>query len=1112
MAKFLQTKFRTCIIICLGLLSAVGLKAQFTPNNIAVLVAATSSSNTTASIVELNTTTASQPAVSTIPIPGTGTDALRFSSSATSTGYLSLSDDGSLLCFNGANNTNTAANVNTLNPRGIGTLNAAAGFSIATTYTGGSGNQTRSSTSLNNAAFFIADQGGLYTNGTSSASPSGNFRGIKPFGGTVYVAQSSSTATVIQLATVSATTGATITGLPGLTNNSSLQDFYLVSSGSNGTSYDVLYVLSATSNTVGSIAKYSLVSGSWVANGSYPTTFGGFGLAAQKQGGGAYLYVSTGLGAQTANSVLKLNDVAGWNAAISITTASNVSLYTSATGTIIKGVSFVPVAPAIPSVNLSVSTNTGSEAAATSITVTATASAPVAGNQTVSLGVSGTNITAGDYNLSNTTITILSGATTGTVTFDVVDDAVPEATETATLTISNPSAGISLGGTVSQDITIIDNDNTPPQISLDYTTTTNYIDGGVSAAPVSPFAVSGVINDPTSPAQTLGINFTISDAETAVSALTVTATSGNTTVVPNANLVLTGSDGSRNLLITPAAAGYSNISITVSDGISTATYTINYAASAASGVPASTRFHTGTSVASTAQAVDNNLMLVGDDENQLLRLYNRQNSGLPVNGFDFSNMLNLPDSSGGIAREVDIEASTRVGNRIFWMGSHTNASNGNTRPNRSRIFATDISGTGAATTLSYVGRYDGLKTDLINWDVTNGHGLGANYFGFAAGSAPGVAPEVADGSGFNIEGLTMAPNGTTGYISFRAPIVPASARTKALIVPVTNFTNLVNGNPTTSPALFAAPIQLDLGGRGIREIKRNGSGQYLIIAGPHDGSTGVAPKDFRLYTWSGNAGDAPLLRGADLTALNVGGSFESIVDLPDPLTDASTIQFLIDNGDAIFYNDGTNAKDLSQNNLKKFRSDSVVLGTNVLLPLGLLTASVQAQGTNAVVKWSTANGADYSIFEIEAGVNAQDFTSITKIQSQPGSGQKNYTITHSNAAAWGNKIYYRVKMISPSGNITYSNIMLVRFNGLFVSVTDIFPNPTSGIFNLVTSGIANEAIQIRMTDMNGKEIKKLQILNNGNTVLDISMNGKGVYVLEAILPGGNSQQFKIVKQ
>jgi hypothetical protein len=102
-------------------------------------------------------------------------------------------------------------------------------------------------------------------------------------------------------------------------------------------------------------------------------------------------------------------------------------------------------APAAPTVNLSLSSTTGSETGQSIITVTATASSAVAGNQTVALAVTGSGITAGDYSLNNSTITIASGSTSGSVTFTVVDDALVEGTETATLTISSPSSGITLG-------------------------------------------------------------------------------------------------------------------------------------------------------------------------------------------------------------------------------------------------------------------------------------------------------------------------------------------------------------------------------------------------------------------------------------------------------------------------------------------------------------------------------------------------------------------------------------------------------------------------------------------------------------------------------------------
>jgi hypothetical protein len=78
---------------------------------------------------------------------------------------------------------------------------------------------------LNNSTWFIGDQSGIYTNGATAASPSGNVRSIRSFGSSVYTLQASSTTTVIVVSTVSAATGGSITGLPGLANLSSAQDF-----------------------------------------------------------------------------------------------------------------------------------------------------------------------------------------------------------------------------------------------------------------------------------------------------------------------------------------------------------------------------------------------------------------------------------------------------------------------------------------------------------------------------------------------------------------------------------------------------------------------------------------------------------------------------------------------------------------------------------------------------------------------------------------------------------------------------------------------------------------------------------------------------------------------
>jgi predicted extracellular nuclease len=627
----------------------------------------------------------------------------------------------------------------------------------------------------------------------------------------------------------------------------------------------------------------------------------------------------------------------------------------------LTSISSLPAATT-PTVDLSVNSANGSEATPADITITATASSAVTSDRTLTLTVTGTGITTGDYTLNNTTtntvtITIPSGLTTGTATFRVVDDTLAEGSETATLTISNPSSGITIGTTAAQNITITDNDgvvaNNAPTIvadnetAIDLEKVTVFLNAPNSSPVGAPTAfISGVINDSTDPAKSIGIEFNIADAETTSSALAVTATSSNQSVVTDANLTVANraNGNSRNLKINPTGVGYSDITVTVSDGTATSSYVIKYAASAAGAT--TTRALTGASNASTAIAIDSNYMLVGDDENQALRLYDRNNSGLAVNSFDFTTSLGLTQTtSGGAFREVDIEAAARLNNRIFWMGSQSNTDpEGTPRSNRNRIFATDISGTGVNTTLAYVNRYDYLREDIIDWDVNNTHGKGANYYGLAASAAANVSSKKKDG--YNIEGLEFAPDNTTAYVAFRAPQEPTGTFTKALIVPVTNFTTLLSANGgTQGTSTFGAPIELDLGGRGIREIRKNAANQYVIIAGSA-GTEGVAPNDFQLYTWTGNPTDAPLFRTTDLTALNVGGSFESIVEVPTTLTNTSQLQLLVDNGSTVFYNDGQDAKSVPVN-FQKSRSEIVALGNSIVK-----IHDIQGAGTTAALTGS----------------------------------------------------------------------------------------------------------------------------------------------------------------
>ncbi|MFN4263687.1 MAG: chitobiase/beta-hexosaminidase C-terminal domain-containing protein [Thioalkalivibrionaceae bacterium] len=428
--------------------------------------------------------------------------------------------------------------------------------------------------------------------------------------------------------------------------------------------------------------------------------------------------------------------------------------------------------------------------------------------------------------------------------------------------------------------------------------------------------------------------------------------------------------------VQPRGVGFSNLTLRVRDDQQReTTEIIAFAALQPTAANADTRFFSGRADASAVVPLGDGQVLVFDDEGDFrqtprltnaIQLHDISRSSPPRFRLDVDAALDLFDSSHcsdsratGVAGcnvdgEVDYEATTRLGDRIFVTGSHSNNGNGRTRPDRWRFFAMDLTESTAPDQppqLDVIGFYRWLREDLRLWDATDSHGLTPDYFGLVASSNGGdpdvrQAPENPNRSGFSIEGLTLAPNDAAAWFGFRAPLVAApgepavqpndvTGRTHALIIPVLNYQALATADDGGEPgqANFGTPIRLDLGGRGIRSLERLDDGNYVILAGPSASATGVAPLDFRLFTWSGlteSDGRAIELYErpvslAGFTPPNFAASPEAFARLPASLAAGGEIDIVSDSGDVVFYGDGVEAKRLPFEGHKNFRIDRVEL-------------------------------------------------------------------------------------------------------------------------------------------------------------------------------------------
>jgi len=265
--------------------------------------------------------------------------------------------------------------------------------------------------------------------------------------------------------------------------------------------------------------------------------------------------------------------------------------------------------------------------------------------------------------------------------------------------------------------------------------------------------------------------------------------------------------------------------------------------------------------ASAAVAINENLFVVANDEDNVLRVYRRGQPGEPQR-IDLSGLLKVGDEHP----EVDIEGATRIGDTIYWISSHGQNKNGKNRPNRHRFFATRVIVQGDKVELKPEGQaYVNLRADLIAAPELKGYGLA---------DAAKLAPEAT--GGFNIEGLAARPEGGV-LIAFRNPLKQGNS----IVVPLLNPQDLVQGRKPS----FGTPLTPKLGQRGIRSLEYSEQRKlYLIVAGP----TGDDGK-FALFTWDGTGDKVTPLDDVRFPGLNP----EAMFAYPG---ETKAIEFLSDDG------------------------------------------------------------------------------------------------------------------------------------------------------------------------------------------------------------------------
>lgn len=203
--------------------------------------------------------------------------------------------------------------------------------------------------------------------------------------------------------------------------------------------------------------------------------------------------------------------------------------------------------------------------------------------------------------------------------------------------------------------------------------------------------------------------------------------------------------------------------------------------------------------ASAAAFVAPDSWWVADDEDNILRRFDSSGT-VATAELDLTEFLQPTKAT----REVDLEAVARIGETLYWIGSHGSSGSGKARPSRHRLFATRLTDKGS---LIPVGRPFRRLIQTLQAD-------------------PRYASLGLDGT-VETEALTSWSGGAL-LIGFRQPIADGLA----LLVPLENpHELLIDG----SAPRIGDPVRLDLGGRTVRSMARLDEGRWLLTAGEVEG-------------------------------------------------------------------------------------------------------------------------------------------------------------------------------------------------------------------------------------------------------------------------------------
>ena len=172
-----------------------------------------------------------------------------------------------------------------------------------------------------------------------------------------------------------------------------------------------------------------------------------------------------------------------------------------------------------------------------------------------------------------------------------------------------------------------------------------------------------------------------------------------------------------------------------------------------------------------------------------------------------------------------------------------------------------------------------------------------------------------------------------------------------------------------------------------------------------------------------------------------------------------------------------------------------LINSSTVLPLKLVDFTAVSENNIVAVNWKTQYEEFISAYEIERSTDGVNYTSIGRVPAKNGNlPEQSYVFQDGQPLT--RLGYYRLKIISDDQRISYSRVVIVRFD--LKGLVQAFPNPVSSQLNVQIRQPAGR-VDLQVVDVSGKVVRQYQYYSTASvlsTSIDLSTLSKGMYFIK----------------